>query len=91
MEDLEVNVDREFVLYKLNLEPGDILIIEIPSNLYYKMDNVKKIVDVATDMLRNVGLGNPVMAIPDDIKISKISPSSIEPEPEGFEKEDFKL
>jgi len=91
MENLDVNVDREFSLYRLKLEPGEILIIEIPSKLYFKMNNVQKIVDIATSMLRNVGLNNPVMATPDDIKIGKITPALIEPEPDGFEEGDFEL
>ena len=90
MEDLELGSK----LYRLKLDPDELLIIEIPEDQFYKrINNVRSIADIAKRMLNEMGMKNPIFIIPDDMSIGKMktSPTLIEPEPDGFDKEDFTL
>jgi hypothetical protein len=91
MDDL-IEITTEANLYRLDLNPREILVVTIPAQIFYSQSNkVQNISKIAKRLLEAVDLDNPIFIIPDDWSIGKISPSQIDPEPEGFDKDDFTL
>lgn len=86
-------------VYKINLDPGDILVIAIPANWYNRTNALEKVNKLTKDIeehFNQYGVDNPILVLPDDISVFNLKVKElkemekIDPELEGFE-DDFVL
>ena len=83
-------------VYKIRLDPKDILVVSIPSKLYNRVE-VGRFSKRVEKYLRDWGISNPFLVLPDDMELFRLSikefnrMNEIEEEVEGFEDIDWNL
>lgn len=98
MENMSLNFSGARV-YKINLDPRDVLIVAIPARWYNRTNALEKVNRLTKDIEEHFNrhnVRNPILVLPDDISVFNLAVKELkemeelDPELEGFE-DDFVL
>ena len=98
MEDVEIQTTGK--IFKFGLDPNDVIIISIPSDIYYKPEVSERLRDFSSHIEKYLverGFNNPLLVLPSDMELFRLSikefnhMEEIEEEVEGFEGFEWKL
>ena len=93
MENMNLNFQGAKV-YRINLDPGDIMIVSIPSRWYNRANALEKVNKLTKDIeehFKRWKVDNPILVLPDDISVFNLKVKElkemekIDSELDGFE------
>lgn len=93
MEDMSLSFQGAKV-YRINLDPGDIMIVSIPARWYNRTNALEKVNRLTKDIeehFKRWKVDNPILVLPDDISVFNLKVKElkemekIDSEIEGFE------